>query len=153
MKIIKTASGKKQIKMSKKEWQDIGKKAGWTNKKTASNWWTVVQEVMNKLPYSKSMDIFQYIGNAPNEQAKIKNFTRFINQHLKKICKANGLPEQVSTYWARHSFATNAVRNGATMEFIQESLGHGNLGTTQNYFAGFDNETKKEFANTIMDFD
>jgi len=32
MKIIKTASGKKTIKMSKKEWQDIGKKAGWRKK-------------------------------------------------------------------------------------------------------------------------
>tara|TARA_R110000824_G_scaffold148242_3_gene317859 strand:+ start:44304 stop:44543 length:240 start_codon:yes stop_codon:yes gene_type:complete len=33
MKIVKTASGKKQIKMSKKEWQSIGKKAGWFDKK------------------------------------------------------------------------------------------------------------------------
>ena len=29
MKLIKTASGKKQIKMSRKEWESIGKKAGW----------------------------------------------------------------------------------------------------------------------------
>jgi hypothetical protein len=29
VKIIKTASGRKEIKMSKKEWQAIGKKAGW----------------------------------------------------------------------------------------------------------------------------
>jgi len=29
MKIIKTASGKKTIKMSKSEWESIGKKAGW----------------------------------------------------------------------------------------------------------------------------
>jgi hypothetical protein len=29
MKVIKTASGKKQIKMSKKEWLTIGKTAGW----------------------------------------------------------------------------------------------------------------------------
>ena len=29
MKITKTASGKQTIKMSKKEWQSIGKKAGW----------------------------------------------------------------------------------------------------------------------------
>ena len=29
MKVIKTASGKKQIKISKNEWESIGKKAGW----------------------------------------------------------------------------------------------------------------------------
>jgi len=29
MKLIKTASGKKKLKMSRKEWTSIGKKAGW----------------------------------------------------------------------------------------------------------------------------
>ncbi|WP_438712829.1 tyrosine-type recombinase/integrase [Aquimarina muelleri] len=87
------------------------------------------------------------------QRVKIKNFTRLINQHLKKLCKANSLPEEISTYWARHSFATLSVRKGATMEFMQESLGHKDMATTQNYFAGFDSETKKEFASTLMDFD
>jgi site-specific recombinase XerD len=85
-------------------------------------------------------------------QAKIKNFTRFTNQHLKKLCIKNDLPSEISTYWARHTFATNSIRNGASMEFISESLGHGNLKTTQGYFAGFDSETKREFAKKIMDF-
>ena len=30
MKIIKTASGKRQIKISKSEWESIGRKSGWT---------------------------------------------------------------------------------------------------------------------------
>lgn len=93
-------------------------------------------------------------GLTPKEiQTKVKNFTRFINQHIKKLCVTNDLPAEVSTYWARHSFATHAVRKGLSMEFIQESLGHGNISTTQNYFAGFDSETKREFANTLMNFD
>jgi len=29
MKVTKTASGKKTIKMSKREWESLGKKAGW----------------------------------------------------------------------------------------------------------------------------
>ena len=32
MKIIKSASGKKQVKISKKEWESIGRKAGWMGK-------------------------------------------------------------------------------------------------------------------------
>jgi hypothetical protein len=32
MKLVKTASGKKAIKLSKKEWVSIGKKAGWLSK-------------------------------------------------------------------------------------------------------------------------
>ena len=100
--------------------------------------------------------VFNIVANGLTpieEQMKIKNFTRLINQHLKRLCKANNLPEEISTYWARHSFVTNGVRNGATMEFIQESLGHGNINTTQNYFAGFDSDTKKEFAQSLMNFD
>ena len=33
MKLVKTASGKKKIKISRKEWTDLGKKAGWLSKK------------------------------------------------------------------------------------------------------------------------
>ena len=111
--------------------------------------------------YSKDVNnpegfLFDIISekDSPTEQhLKINNFNRFIGQHLKRLAENLGLPKNISAYWARHSFATNAVRNGATMEFIQESLGHGNLKTTQNYFAGFDSDTKKEFSNTIMNFD
>ena len=39
------------------------------------------------------------------------------------------------------------------MEFIQESLGHKNIKTTQNYFAGFENDAKKEIAESLLNFD
>jgi len=107
----------------------------------------------NKEHGSRVFDIIKDGSTPQQQQAQIKNFTRAINQNLKKLAKAIGLPDDISTYTARHSFATNAVRNGATMEFIQESLGHENLTTTQNYFAGFDDDTKKEFADSIMNFD
>ena len=37
MKLVKTASGKKSVKMSKREWQSIGKTAGWM-KKASGSW-------------------------------------------------------------------------------------------------------------------
>ena len=61
--------------------------------------------------------------------------------------------KQISTIWARHSYASSSIRKGASMEFMQEALGHGNVRTTQNYFAGFDDESKREFASTLMDFE
>lgn len=82
----------------------------------------------------------------------IKNFTRAINQHLKVLAKNNGLPEELSSYWARHSFATNSIRNGASLEFISEALNHSDLSVTKAYFAGFEEETKKEFSDKLMDF-
>jgi integrase/recombinase XerD len=106
----------------------------------------------SKKPDAFVFDILSEDLSAEAAHAKVKNFTRYINQHLKKLCKANDLPEDCSPQWARHSFATNAVRNGASMEFVQESLGHGNMKTTQNYFAGFDSDAKKEFSKSLMEF-
>jgi integrase len=89
--------------------------------------------------------------DAEQQHRAVKRFTRYMNQHLEKLCEANGLPI-ISTYWARHSFATVAVLKGASMEFMRESLGHSDMKTTLNYFAGFDDEAKKELAVSIMDF-
>lgn len=80
------------------------------------------------------------------------NFIRYVNQHVKKLAKANGLSESISTYWARHSFATTAVRKKASLEFVSEALGHSDLKTTKNYFAGFEDKTKKEILEDITDF-
>lgn len=106
-----------------------------------------------KLPENYVFEILDDYQTFQEQQRKIKNFTKYINQHLKKLCEANDLPKEISTYWARHSFATLSVQKGATMEFIQESLGHKNMATTQAYFAGFDDDTKKRFADKLMDFD
>ena len=83
---------------------------------------------------------------------KIKNFTRFINQNIKKLAKANGLSENISTYWSRHSFATNAIRSGASLEQISQALNHHDLSTTKGYFAGFEDETMKQLTANLMNF-
>ncbi len=84
---------------------------------------------------------------------KIVNFTRFINQGIKKLAVDNNLPTEISTYWARHSFATTAINSGASMEFVSEALNHSNLKTTQGYFAGFEDKTKEELINAIVNFE
>ncbi|MCA6438155.1 MAG: tyrosine-type recombinase/integrase, partial [Bacteroidetes bacterium] len=80
------------------------------------------------------------------------NFTKFINQNLKKLALNNGITSEISTYWARHSFATNAIRSGASMEFVSEALSHSNLKITQGYFSGFEDKDKKELMETLMKF-
>ena len=80
---------------------------------------------------------------------KSKAFTRFIDQHVKALARELGIEVKVSYLSARHSFATAAIRSGASMELIQTSLGHSNIKTTQNYFAGFGNDTHDDLAKTI----
>lgn len=83
---------------------------------------------------------------------KIQAFTRFVNQHMKLFAKSIEITSEISTYWARHSFATNIIRNGGSMEFAGDALGHSNVTTTKNYFAGFEDNTLREMASKLMNF-
>ncbi|WP_266203379.1 tyrosine-type recombinase/integrase [Pontibacter kalidii] len=94
---------------------------------------------------SKGMD-------ATQQDRAVKNFTRYINQHIKPLAKAAGVTGDISTYWARHSYATNAVRHGASLEMIQESLGHSDIKTTMHYWSGFEESVKREISDKLMDF-
>lgn len=84
---------------------------------------------------------------------RVGNFTRFVNQHIKSLAKANGLPEEITSYWARHSFATLTIQNGANLEFVKEAFGHQSITTTQTYFAGFEDKTKKDIIDNLLKFD
>jgi integrase/recombinase XerD len=111
------------------------------------------KEVIKK--YGKATtEVFNIIDKtftAEEKQRSTKSFTRFINQHMKALCKANELPEDISTYTARHSFASNYVDQGATVVDAMESLGHSNIATTQNYLKSLRDKNKN--TNTMMDFD
>lgn len=87
-----------------------------------------------------------------NKRNKAKNFTRFVNQHMKRLAEKLGITTEISTYWARHSFTTTAVRNGASLEYMQEALGHQNITTTMSYWAGFDDEARIKVSETLLDF-
>jgi len=89
---------------------------------------------------------------AKEKHAQTQRFTKYINTHMKKLAKLVGVDENISTYYARHSYSTISVRSGASVEFIQKSLGHQNIQTTMNYLAKLDHDSIKKNANNLMDF-
>jgi integrase len=104
----------------------------------------------------KNQYIFEIINdnmNAEEVRRAIHNFTRYINQHMKKLCEANELPWKISTYTARHSFASNYIEKGASVVDAMESLGHNSISTTQNYLKSLESESKEEISRSLMDFD
>jgi len=99
--------------------------------------------------------VFPILEKSMDETKKLRvnqNFIRFVNQHIQKLAKDLELDTDISTYYARHTFTTSAIRNGAKMELVQESLGHRSLNTTQSYWAGFEDDVKQEIADKLMDF-
>lgn len=114
----------------------------------------IIENYGSKHRNPKSL-IFDIISDEMSKEQQfktVKNFTRFMNQNLKKLAESAGLPAEISSYWARHSFATNAIRMGVSMEMVSEAVGHSNIRTTQGYFAGFEEDSKQELAKMIMDF-
>jgi integrase/recombinase XerD len=83
---------------------------------------------------------------------KVQQFIKVINKWMKRIGEDLEFELTLTTYVARHSFATILVQNGAPLEFASQSLGHTNLTTTQRYFAGFDLKAQKEFTKFLTDF-
>jgi integrase/recombinase XerD len=89
---------------------------------------------------------------AVRERQLIQQLTGVINDHMKAIAAQLGIESGCTTYAARHSFATILQRSGASTEFISEALGHSNVRTTQNYLAGFEDESKKETVKALTAF-
>jgi integrase/recombinase XerD len=106
----------------------------------------------NKSPQSMVFEVIDPKADPETKQKQRKNFTRFVNQHIKKYSKNLGLTDNISTYSARHSFATKAIRSGASIEFVGEALAHSNIKTTIGYFAGFENDQKKAIADNMLNF-
>lgn len=87
-------------------------------------------------PGTKEKYIFPILeaGLTPEQiYGRIQQATKFINKYVNDITEALELGTKVTTYTARHSFATVLKRTGATLEYISESLGHSNIATTENY--------------------
>ena len=62
-----------------------------------------------------------------------------VNRELKLWSEQLGLSTKLTTYVARHTFATVLKRSGVSVALISESLGHSDLSTTQIYLDSFEN--------------
>lgn len=71
---------------------------------------------------------------------------------MRKIKTKLGIEKKVTTYVARHTFSTVLKRSGVSTEFIQESLGHTDIRTTENYLDSFEKDVKREFACKLTAF-
>lgn len=82
---------------------------------------------------------------------RTKDLTKRINEHMKVIGEKYGI-DGISTYTARHSYATVLKRSGANIAYISESLGHNSLKTTESYLASFEKEERQKNAALLTNF-
>ena len=97
-------------------------------------------------------DILELTDQAEPARLKVELFTHFVNEWMKGLGKDLGFDLNLTTYVARHSFATILVRSGAPLAMAKQTLGHASIATTEKYFAGFDLAAQAEYAKALVNF-
>lgn len=116
-----------------------------------------VQNIINKWGNSDSINenyVFPFligISDLEKEKAKVKIVTKSINKCMKVIGEKTKIGK-ISTYTARHSFATVLKRSGTNIAYISESLGHTSLNTTENYLASFEKEERIKNSKLLLNY-
>ncbi len=86
-----------------------------------------------------------------DEKLMVKNqFIKTVNKFMKRIGTDIGYDKPLTTYAARHSYATILKRSGAPLGFISESFGHKSLQTTEAYLDSFEDETRRKYAEMLV---
>ena len=79
-----------------------------------------------------------------------KHQTKTCNKHLKKIFEKLEINIPISTYYARHTWATTARKLGIDYDIIHLALGHSNGDVTAVYIE-YDNEEIDEANRQVID--
>lgn len=104
----------------------------------------VAIRVLKKYEDSSKRYLFPILSNIhKTEQQKLNRLHKVItkvNKALKAIGEESGIPIKLTTYCARHSYATVLKRTGVATSIISESLGHSSEKITQIYLDSFENK-------------
>ena len=73
-----------------------------------------------------------------------------VNPALKKVAILADVNANLTTYVARHSFATVLKNSGVKIALISETLGHSDIATTQIYLDSFENSQIDEAMKNLL---
>ena len=126
-------------------------------KDAAFNWeiGADAREILDKYMEGKGEDdyVFPMVLDPTLEgddlRKHIKIRMKKINEGLLSIAKSAKISEHITTYVARHSWATLAKRSGIPVASIKDALGHTNISTTQNYLADLEDDELNAINNQI----
>ena len=81
---------------------------------------------------------------------RIHKVLTHVNKGLREWSRLLELKTTLTTYVARHTFATVLKRSGVSVALISESLGHSDLSTTQIYLDAFENEQIDQAMQNLL---
>lgn len=121
-----------------------------TNQQLFIKWEKPMQELIDKFDTSGTPYLLPIIKNCDNDARKqYKSDAHRVNQSLKKIGKMLGLAISLTSYVARHSWASIAKSKNIPIATISEAMGHDSENTTRIYLASLDT-TVVDKANSLI---
>ena len=72
-----------------------------------------------------------------------------VNKGLKELARLADIKVHLTTYVARHTYATVLKKSGVPIPVISEAMGHENAEVTQTYLKSFEDEVIDE-ANEFL---
>jgi integrase/recombinase XerD len=143
-------------------WSDIKKDRIKYKRSKTGVWFDIqinepIQMILGKYKenFPKSTYVFPILLNdlmtsLQIEYRKHKVLSRY-NKKLKEIAPLAEIESKMTSYVARHSFATILKHNGESIEIISELMGHQSVAVTQAYLKDFDKETLDKAASKLID--
>lgn len=121
-----------------------------TGQRLMIKWERCMEVIVERYSISRSEYLLPIIRTSRNERSQYKNNLHKINRRLKVIAKMVGISGALTTYVARHSWASIAKSQNIPISVISEGMGHDSEHTTQIYLASIDSAIINEANRTIL---
>ena len=111
----------------------------------------IMQTVLSRHPSSSSY-LFPILSDGDNAQTaytKYRNALHLYNKSLRELGELTGL-SRLTSYVARHSWATTARENHLPVPIISQALGHNSLTTTEIYLKSLEGNTIDNANHTLL---
>ena len=113
--------------------------------------WNIINRYTNSTaPESYVFPFLESSMTAKQKKSTVSQIVTMTNLHIRNIAKKLDIAMDITTYAARHSFATILLQSEAPIAFISQSLGHQNISTTQAYLGSFDDEKMKKYLEALV---
>ena len=86
------------------------------------------------------------------ERGRKKDITKKINEGLKKIKTDLGIMIPLTTYVARHTYATIMTQNNMPLITLKSQLGHSSITTTEKYIGSLGLKNLVEITDRLTGF-
>lgn len=87
---------------------------------------------------------------ATQKSNRVQKVLTRVNRYLKLMGKELGIETPITTYVARHTFATVLKRSGVATAIISEAMGHHTEAITQTYLKSFENSIIDEAMGHLL---